>query len=239
LYAEITNNTFDRACYDYLMNRNIKIKHFQNERPITDYYKNLQERNIPIIAQFLTSIMMKYNDILELNATEFFNIYKNFLNENGFTKFETNTTKFGLELSQFNSIIKIRTSKYIKYKINITELRNQLINEKYYVPNSDDNVVDYDDDDDDDDVKKLNYGVSDNNNVDILIAENNELKKQISELQKMIKQLQKQNNEPEIEYITVKPKRKIIKKQTIIEPEPEPEPNYDNDCLLILGEIIQ
>lgn len=78
IYAEIKSGQYDRAYYDYLMNRQIKIKHFQNERPITDYYKNLQERNIPIIAQFLISIMMKYNDTIDLNATEFFAIIKPF-----------------------------------------------------------------------------------------------------------------------------------------------------------------
>jgi hypothetical protein len=53
LYDEIKSCTYDRSCFDFFNTRKITVKSFQNERPITVYYKDLQERNIPITAQFL------------------------------------------------------------------------------------------------------------------------------------------------------------------------------------------
>jgi hypothetical protein len=87
LYKEINSKKYDRACYDFLMHRKIKIKSFQDERPITSYYKDLQERSIPTLAQFLINIMMTEEGKLSVTATDFFNKYIEYLKENGF-KFE-------------------------------------------------------------------------------------------------------------------------------------------------------
>ena len=158
LYEEINSKKYDRACYDFFNNRKIKIKNFQNERPITNYYKKLQEKNIPIIAQFLTQIMMKEKGELKLQATLFFNRYVNFLKENGF-EYKTNSTKFGLELSQIAPIKKKNTKKCVMYEIQIDELRKYLIDEKFYIPDEQDDNDDDDDDDNDDD-KDYDNGVN-------------------------------------------------------------------------------
>ena len=58
LHDEIKSCKYDRACFEFFNSRKIKVESFQNERPMTDYYKDLQERNIPIEAQFLTEKMI-------------------------------------------------------------------------------------------------------------------------------------------------------------------------------------
>jgi hypothetical protein len=73
LYNEIKSKKYDRACYDFFMTRIIKTKSFQDERPITSYYSDLQERNIPTTAQFLIDIMHdEKNDEYKATATEFY-----------------------------------------------------------------------------------------------------------------------------------------------------------------------
>ena len=56
---------------------------------MTDYYKDLQERNIPIAAQFLT----EKNDYSK-KALIFYNRYSADLKEKGF-EYKSNSTKFG------------------------------------------------------------------------------------------------------------------------------------------------
>jgi len=134
LHDEINSGIYDRAFYDYLLNRKIKVKSFQKERPITSYYNDLQERNIPITAQFLVNVMQEELDKteeLKASATDFYNRYCLFLKQNGF-EYKTNITKFGLEMKQHEVVKKINTKKGRLYRCNIKELENYLISEKYY-----------------------------------------------------------------------------------------------------------
>lgn len=143
LVEEIERKTFDRAFYNFLNNRKIKIKHFQNERPSTSYYKDLQERNIPISAQFLVNIMQEEIDeldVLKMPAKSFYDRYILFLKQNGY-EFKHTMTKFGLEMKQYSVVEKFNTKKCIMYTINIKALEAFLSKEKYY-NSSDAQVVD-------------------------------------------------------------------------------------------------
>ena len=134
LHDEIKSKRYDRACYDFFMKRVIKIKSFQDERPITSYYSDLQERNIPTTAQFLIDIMHnEKNNEYKATATEFYNRFGFFLKENGFD-YKINSTKFGLEMKQYPVVKKVDTNKCRFYKINIKELEEYLLKEKLYKP---------------------------------------------------------------------------------------------------------
>jgi hypothetical protein len=138
---EIERKEYDRAFYDFLNNRNIKIKHFQNERPSTSYYRDLQERNIPISAQFLVNIMQEELDeleVLKIPAKSFYDRYILFLKQNGY-EFKHTMTKFGLEMKQYTVVEKFNTKKCIMYTINIKDLEAYLSKEKYY--NASDNEI--------------------------------------------------------------------------------------------------
>ena len=71
LYNEIQSKKYDRACYDFFMSRIIKVKSFQDERPITAYYNDLQERSTPITAQFLIDLMHNEEGMFQEQATLF------------------------------------------------------------------------------------------------------------------------------------------------------------------------
>jgi hypothetical protein len=139
LYNEIKSKKYDRACYDFFMTRIIKTKSFQDERPITSYYSDLQERNIPTTAQFLIDIMHnEKNGEYKATATEFYSRFCMFLKENGF-EYKINSTKFGLEMKQYSVIKKVDTNKCRLYKINIKELEEYLLKEKLYKPAQENN----------------------------------------------------------------------------------------------------
>jgi PHD/YefM family antitoxin component YafN of YafNO toxin-antitoxin module len=136
LHDEIKSKRYDRSCYDYFMNRKIKIKSFQNERPMTQYYNDLQERNIPISAQFLINIVQEEigkQEILKIQATEFYNRYCLYLKDNGYD-YKQNITKFGLEMKQYEVIEKVNTKKHRLYVMNINDLETYLIKENYFKP---------------------------------------------------------------------------------------------------------
>ena len=94
LYDEIISCKCDRICFEFFKSRKIKVESFQNERPMTDYYKDLQERNIPITAQFLIDIMQTEKNDYSEKALIFYNRYSAYLKEKGF-EYKSNSTKFG------------------------------------------------------------------------------------------------------------------------------------------------
>ena len=100
---------------------------------MTDYYKDLQERNIPITAQFLIDIMQTEKNDYSKKALIFYNRYSAYLKENGF-EYKSNSTKFGLEMKQYPCVKKQNTKTCTMYHINIEELREYLINNKFYKP---------------------------------------------------------------------------------------------------------
>jgi len=144
LYDEIESGNYDRACYDFFMERKIKVNKFQAERPMTDYYQDLKERNIPVSAQFLVSIMQEESDeleVLKIPAKSLYDRYMLFLKQNGY-EYKHTMTKFGLDMKQYEVVNKHNTKKCIVYTINIKELETYLQKEKYYSANDNDDEID-------------------------------------------------------------------------------------------------
>jgi hypothetical protein len=199
LYNEIKSKKYDRACYDFFINRTIKVKSFQDERPITAYYTNLQERNIPITAQYLIDIMHNEKDEYKVTATDFYNRFGIFLKENGYD-YKINSTKFGLEMKQYPVVHKVDTNKCRLYKINIKELEDYLLKEKLYKSTKDDDNLFIGNKKMGDVQDQINEIAKDKDNledmVDTLKDENDDLRRYIKQLEKYVYELEdKKENE--------------------------------------------
>jgi hypothetical protein len=131
LYKEMDNQKINRAFYDYFMKVKIPDDYnFVVNRPITDYYKSCQSRNIPIIASFLEEQLMKYHDKDVISYSKFYECFATYLKEKGH-KYDYSETRFGIDIKSYLGITKKHTKKGRVYDINIQELKNYLISKKY------------------------------------------------------------------------------------------------------------
>ena len=159
LYAEINNGLYDRAFYEFFINIDLSKFDFTNKRPITSFYANMKELNIPILARYFENIVNTNNSLYSCTASELFNKFNEFVKSNNF-KVEYTSTKFGIEIKNFEGIEKKKTRLYNIIEIDINKLKEFLI-KKYKIEfcedfidddndknNDDDNNNDDDDDDD-------------------------------------------------------------------------------------------
>jgi len=131
LYKEMDNQKINRAFYDYFMSVEIPDDYnFVVNRPITDYYKSCQSRNIPIIANFLEEQLMKYNDKEVVSYAKFYECFSDYLKQKGH-KYDYSETRFGIDIKSYLGITKKHTKKGRVYDINIQELKTYLISKKY------------------------------------------------------------------------------------------------------------
>ena len=107
LIAEIKSKKYDKAFFDYFTSINLKDFDFTNKRPITSFYNNMKELNIPIVARFFERIVDK-NNKTSFTSTELFNNFNDFIKNNNF-KCEYTSTKFGIEIKNYDGIEKIKT----------------------------------------------------------------------------------------------------------------------------------
>jgi hypothetical protein len=131
LYKEMDNQKINRAFYDYFMSVEISDDYnFVVNRPITDYYKSCQSRNIPIIANFFEEQLMKYHDKDIVSYAKFYECFSDYLKQKGH-KYDYSETRFGIDIKSYLGITKKHTKKGRVYDINIQELKNYLISKKY------------------------------------------------------------------------------------------------------------
>ena len=64
---------------------------FINERPITNFYKNMKEINIPILAKYLESIVDRHSENCSYSSTDLFSNFNDFLKSNNFKVEYTST----------------------------------------------------------------------------------------------------------------------------------------------------
>ena len=115
------------------MNINIENYNFISERPLTIFYNNMKEINIPIITKFLQNIIDTNYDkeTTIIQSSKLFFLFNDFLKDNNF-KIEYNAIKFGLEIKNYDGITKKRTTQGYEIHINIISLKQFLIN-KYNI----------------------------------------------------------------------------------------------------------
>lgn len=131
LYKEMDDAKINRAFYDYFMSIDVPDDYnFVVNRPITDYYKSCQARNIPIIANFLEEQLMIYYDKDVVSYSKFYEKFAAYLKEKGH-KYDYSETRFGIDIKSYMGITKKHSNKGRVYNVDIQELRNYLISKKY------------------------------------------------------------------------------------------------------------
>ena len=104
---------------------------FINNRPMTSFYKDCQERNIPVIAKFLEfEIMTNQAKFIEKKYLHIYETFSAFMKTNGY-KFDYTSTKLGLELKEYKGVEKKRTNKGFEYSFTFEIIKQSLIEKKY------------------------------------------------------------------------------------------------------------
>jgi hypothetical protein len=139
LRDEMEDKQICRAWFDFWMGLDTDNYDFTNERPRTNFYKQCQQANIPIVAQWLEDFILEFNNSpdgknkvcsIRYNTLELFESFNNYLNIGKF-RIDFTLTKFALELTSFKGILKHRSKVNNGYIINFEELTNYLIEKKY------------------------------------------------------------------------------------------------------------
>ena len=146
LNDEINDKSYDRAFFNYLMSIDINNYDFTNNRPVTSFYNNMKELNTPIMVKFLENMIDKYNSSSNINftASSLYNSFNNFIKDNNF-KIEYTSTKFGLDIKNYEGIEKKRTKTGNQIFININQLQEHL-KLKYKIEFSNEEFIDDTDD---------------------------------------------------------------------------------------------
>ena len=107
LHNEIYNGEYDKAFYDYFMSIDLENYNFTNNRPITNFYNNMKEINLPIIIKFIENIIDKNTneEIIKFTASELFSFFNDFIKNNNF-KIKYTSTNFGLDIKNYEGIKK-------------------------------------------------------------------------------------------------------------------------------------
>jgi len=138
LISNFKNKQHMKTLFGMLMARDISKWNSVADRPITQIYRDIQSAGIPPMALYLDSMVKDYRGASPENplnmealmrlplAVDMFQNFTTWLRENGFTKLEYNTTKFGRELKTYKGIEKKRTNSAYKYAIDFDELEKNL-----------------------------------------------------------------------------------------------------------------
>jgi len=128
-----------KAFYDFLMQRDISNWDSINDRPITKAYHDIQSANIPAMANYLTEQIMIFENatpeekilLQKQSATDLFNHFVSWLKQNGFTKMEYTSTKFGREICEYEGIEKKRITSGNVYAFNYETLKSYLVKKRW------------------------------------------------------------------------------------------------------------
>ena len=135
LLAEIESGKYDRLFYDYLMQQDISKINFTADRPITQFFKDLQEINVPVTAKFLDYYLSRSEkDDIIISNMELYGEYKAWLEANGYEKYNTNTTRFGLDIKEYDGIEKKKMKKGISILIDKNIVMAYLVKNNYSEP---------------------------------------------------------------------------------------------------------
>jgi len=131
LYSEINSKEYDRAFYNYFMEIDIDNFDFINDRPITKFYENIRDMNIPPLAYFLEHIIDVNNDKQNLvyKSSILFELFREYMSSANI-KYEISSTRFGIDINNYDGIEKKKEGGYMRIYINAEQLKIYL-NKKY------------------------------------------------------------------------------------------------------------
>ena len=130
-----------RHFYNYFLSIDLTKVDFTNDRPITAFYSNMKEINTPVIAKFFEKIVDDNHEkeFIKYSATDLFNEFNEFIQANKF-KMEMSSTKFGIDIKNYDGVEKKKTKTIRLYIINLNMLKEYLIS-KYNIEFND-NFID-------------------------------------------------------------------------------------------------
>jgi len=151
LYDDSVMKTF----YNYLMDIDINDFDPINDRPITKYYKELQNVNIPPVARYLCYYVdneefHNNNTIIKEGGLGFYEKFIEWKTSSGFNGNVSNTA-FGRDIKHYEGIKKKRSKQGVKYSIEIITLKMYLISKGFY------ETLEYDDDESDSDCEESKF----------------------------------------------------------------------------------
>ena len=126
------------------MSLDIDNFNFIGERPITKFYQNIRDMNIPTMAYFLEhliDIQCKDDNTLKFKSSELFGMFRDYI-ANSNISFDTNITRFGIDISNYEGIQK-KKDGYIMIVIDKEQLKQFLIKKYALEFNSKNNNADF------------------------------------------------------------------------------------------------
>ena len=149
-FSKVQNEWNDEVCvrgfYDYLMDMDLSNFDPARDRVITEAYLDLQSATISPLVRFLENQFYYYNSCREFNkkteygysndlvekytATQFFNKYLGFLQENNMKTEHISSTNFGREIIKYDGITKKHTKFGNQYEVKWEEVYEKLVEKK-------------------------------------------------------------------------------------------------------------
>jgi hypothetical protein len=131
LYEEFRDKNIAKAFFNYFMSIDCDNYDFINNRPETNFYNTLREHSTPIIIKFFEEEMHE-NITTNPNKIyrDLFGDYLMYLQMGNF-RFEVNRVKFGIEIKEYDFIIKSRNKEGVHYTIDFIKMKEYLIQKRY------------------------------------------------------------------------------------------------------------
>lgn len=122
-----------RAFYDFLMARDLSKypNSFEHNRPITDYYQEVQLNSIPVISRFFSALVNSNYPEPQIAAREMYKNYVQF-HTSGNYKFLLTETSFGREIKKVSGITKRKSNGINIYMLCQAEIKASLEMAKEY-----------------------------------------------------------------------------------------------------------
>ena len=119
-----------KSFYDFLLARDISKWDSINHRPMTKAYADIKAANTPPMATYLLEQMNAHEHADECDkdmyvkqpATDIYNNFKAWLVQNGFTKMDYTSTKFGRELCDYDGVDKKRSNSGFVYSFDYVKM---------------------------------------------------------------------------------------------------------------------
>lgn len=131
LIEQMNDQECIKTFYNFLMNINIEGYDFINNRPFSQIYKDMQAVNHPKEVLFIMDRLDSNKLKSDYKSKDLFELFQEFLFENGYTDYKSNNSKLTRTLTKLNGITKYKSS-CTKLRIDKDLLIKQLVAEYMY-----------------------------------------------------------------------------------------------------------
>ncbi len=126
-----------RAFYQHLMSRDLSKypKSFENSRPITGYYREVQHNCIPVVSRFLSALVNASIPEKQIPARDMYKQYVQFHTAGNY-RFLLTETAFGCDVKKISGIVKKKTSRSNVYILDHSIIQKNLEDVNEYDPDA-------------------------------------------------------------------------------------------------------